>query len=191
MEFSVAQQRTLMDVARAVIRRELGGAADEAALRVEDCRDPVLMQRAGCFVSLHQRADHRLRGCMGRLDARSPLLMVVRDTAASVLEDPRFAGQRLRLEELGSVDMDISILSPLREAESPLDFDLLNEGIYLVFGNRAGCFLPQVARETHWSKEQLLDRLCSEKMGVDPIIWQHPQAKLFKFSSVIVGPEPF
>jgi AMMECR1 domain-containing protein len=51
--------------------------------------------------------------------------------------------------------------------------------------------LPQVARETGWTKEQLLDRLCTEKLGVSAIVWQHPNAKLFKFSSVILGPEAF
>ena len=191
MEFTSEQQGILMNLARAVIRRALGGAVDEAILRVEECRDPVLLQPAGCFVSLHQRADHRLRGCVGRLDARSSLLLAVRDTAGNVLEDPRFTMQRLQLEELPLVDMDISILSPLLPAETPLDFDLLNEGIYLVFGDRAGCFLPQVARETGWTKEQLLDRLCTEKLGVSAIVWQHPNAKLFKFSSVILGPEAF
>jgi len=68
----------------------------------------------------------------------------------------------------------------------------LNEGIYLTFGESgAGCFLPQVARETGWSKEQLLDRLCVEKMGLLASAWHDPRAKLFVFTTLEIGPEPF
>jgi AMMECR1 domain-containing protein len=98
----------------------------------------------------------------------------------------------VRLEELPDLEMDISVLSPLRPAPGPLSFDLLNEGIYLTWGEtRAGCFLPQVARETGWTREQLLARLCVEKMGLPATAWQDPRAKLFTFTTLVIGPEPF
>jgi hypothetical protein len=56
---------------------------------------------------------------------------------------------------------------------------------------RTGCFLPQVARETGWIREQLLSRLCTEKMGLQPEAWKHPGAVLEIFSILVVGPEPF
>ena len=49
----------------------------------------------------------------------------------------------------------------------------------------------QVARETGWSKQQLLDRLCMEKLGLPARAWTLPGAKLQKFSTMLVGPEPF
>ena len=68
----------------------------------------------------------------------------------------------------------------------------MNEGIYLTWGEtRAGCFLPQVAQETGWSKEQLLARLCVEKMGLPPEAWKDLRAKLFVFTTLVIGPEPF
>ena len=106
--------------------------------------------------------------------------------------DPQaYGGDRVRSEELGRIEIEISLLAPLRPAESASDFDLLNDGIYLAVGDRSGLFLPQVARETGWSKEQLLDRLCTEKLGLPARAWTTPQAKLQKFATLLVGPEPF
>ena len=152
----------------------------------------ALSQPAGCFVSLHARGSHELRGCVGRLDAAEPLLAAVRRAAANVLTDPRFADQPVRLAELPDLVIEISVLSPLRPAPAPLAFDLRGEGVYLVWTDgRAGCFLPQVARETGWSKEQLLSRLCVEKMNLPPTAWHDPRAKLLTFTTLVIGPEPF
>jgi AmmeMemoRadiSam system protein A len=149
-----------------------------------------LHQPAGCFVSLHQRHDHALRGCIGRLEANLPLWQAVQQTAGDVLNDPRFTGHRVTADDIANVEMEISVLSPLKPAPTPLDFEPMNEGMYLVLAGRAGCFLPQVARETGWTKEQLLGRLCTEKMGLPPDAWKHPAAKLFTFNVEVVGPEP-
>ena len=35
--------------------------------------DPALAHRAGCFASLHELHTHRLRGCVGQLEARDPI----------------------------------------------------------------------------------------------------------------------
>lgn len=196
MTLSPQQQRALLDVARDAIRRRLTAHPppqdDPACSGPDAAADPSLLQPAGCFVTLHSARTHALRGCVGRLDAADPLIDAVRRAAVSVLSDPRFADDPVRLAELPELEMDISVLSPLRPAPGPLAFDLLNEGIYLTWGEgRAGCFLPQVARETGWTREQLLARLCVEKMGLPPDAWQDPRAKLFVFSTLVIGPEPF
>src|SRR3954452_8811010 len=157
MQLTAEQSGRLLDIARDAIRQSLHG--QPLAELPQD--DPALLQPAGCFVSLHESGTHRLRGCVGRLDASGPLAAVVQQTAVNVLGDPRFTQQPVRIEDLPRLEIDISVLSPLMPAASPLDFDLLNEGISLTISNRAGCFLPQVARETGWNKEQLLDRLCT------------------------------
>jgi AmmeMemoRadiSam system protein A len=197
MLLSPQHRRVLLDAARDTIRKTLRGdapAAGEsvgAAAKPAATADPVLTQPAGCFVTLHRLDTHELRGCVGRLDAVDPLIDAVRRAAAGVLNDPRFADDRVRLEELPRLQIDVSVLSPLRPAASALDFDLHNDGIYLTWGERSGCFLPQVARETGWDKTQLLARLCVEKMGLPPTAWQDPRAKLFHFTTVVIGPEPF
>ena len=197
MVLSPRQQQILMDAARDAIRRKLGGQSRHAPPSQGDQAsaapaDPALLQPAGCFVTLHTLRTHALRGCVGRLDATEPLLAAVRHSAESVLSDPRFADDPVRLDELPDLQLDISVLSPLRPAPGPLAFDPPDEGIYLTWGDgRAGCFLPQVARETGWSKEQLLSRLCVEKMGLPPTAWKDPRAKLFVFTTLEIGPEPF
>jgi AmmeMemoRadiSam system protein A len=191
MFLSPHHQRLLLDAARDTIRTSLRGDAQPPDDDADDLRDPVLAQPAGCFVTLHRLGTHELRGCVGRLDAVDPLLRAVRKAAASVLHDPRFGDNPVRYEELPSLQIDVSVLSPLRPAHDPLDFDLRNEGIYLTWGDRAGCFLPQVARETGWGKEQLLARLCVEKMGLPPIAWKDHRARLYHFTTIEVGPEPF
>ena len=188
MELSSEQRQILLDVARQTIRTALGA---EGAVPPAACDDPVLYQPAGCFVTLHSLANHRLRGCVGRLDSRDELIVAVRLVAGSVLEDPRFASCPVRLDELPELEIEITIIFPLCPAASCLDFDLLNDGIYLMLADRAGCFLPQVARETGWDRQQLLARLCTEKMGLPADAWRHESARLMKFRPLILGPEPF
>lgn len=152
--------------------------------------DLLLLQPAGCFVSLHDAQSHQLRGCIGSLDASRPMLHALIGSAASVLDDPRFARYPVTLVELPLLHLELSILSPLQEVENPVDFDL-SQGIYLTAAGRSGCFLPQVAKETGWGKEQLLARLCTEKMGLPPIAWKMPDAKLRTFEAIVIGPKPF
>jgi AmmeMemoRadiSam system protein A len=188
MELTPAQVDELLTLARLTIVRQLSGE-DVAPIDVEAI-DPGLLQPAGCFVSLHARETHALRGCVGRIESAQPLIHVVRDTALATLNDPRFHRHPVTLMEVPELEMEISVLSPLRPAEHPMDFDLLNHGIVLSIGGRNGVFLPQVARDTGWSREQLLARLCAEKLGMPPTAWQLPQARLHVFSTMILGPTP-
>jgi AmmeMemoRadiSam system protein A len=181
-----SDRRVLMDLVRGEIRHALRGSVTSPQIPHPT---PGLMQPAGCFVSLHEQGSHRLRGCIGKLDATQALLVVAREMATAVLQDPRFVHDRVTFEELGRLQVEISVLAPLRAAADPLDFDLLNDGILLNFEGRSGCFLPQVAQETGWTKEQLLHRLCTEKMGMPGNTWRDPRAQLQVFSTVTIGPQ--
>jgi len=185
MQFSLEQQESLLNIARDAIRRTL---SREPLLppKVE----PGLDVQAGCFVTLHERGTHQLRGCIGRMRSEEPLAQTVQDMAVGVLQDPRFGDWRVQLDDLIHIDIDLSVLSPPVPAKSPLDFEPLENGIYLTIANRTGCFLPQVARETGWTREQLLARLCTEKMGLSPTAWQSG-ARLETFTATIIGPVPF
>ena len=176
----------MLDLARASIKSGLAGDRDSPLPT-----DPDLQQLAGCFVSLHETRGHRLRGCVGRLDAKASLAETVAAMSRAVLEDPRFLTNPVTLGDLFDLDIELSILSPLIPAPSPMDFDLINDGIYLTHGERSGCFLPQVARETGWSRQQLLDRLCMEKLGLPSSTWRHPDTRLYRFTTLLIGPEPF
>jgi AmmeMemoRadiSam system protein A len=183
---SQASRVILLDIARGALLENL--ASDH--VRPVPPPDPELAIPAGCFVSLHERLTHRLRGCVGRLDPQLPLWETVRHTAHDVLHDPRFKMHPVTVDDIPDLELEVSVLSPPREANSPLDFDLLNDGIYLTCAGRAGFFLPQVARETGWTREQLLDRLCTEKLGLPAESWRSEEAKLYTFQVEVVGPEP-
>ncbi len=178
-----------MDLARTVMRHRLEGEGD-AEREIAAPSDPELLQPAGSFVSLHEIKTHRLRGCVGRLDASAPLYESVVHTAASVLKDPRFLDHRVTVGDLPNLLIEISVILPLRTCQAG-DFDLETDGIFLTIGDRSGCFLPQVARETGWGREELLSRLCVEKLGLAGSAWQGAEARFQAFATDLVGPEPF
>jgi uncharacterized protein len=185
VDFTSDQRRTLLNTAAGVIRVCLGGRCGYF-----EAFDDRAMRPAGCFVSLHQKNTHALRGCIGRIGSKDALFPLIRLSSASVLQDPRFADNPVRLDELLSLELELSLLSPFKQRTSPLDFEPVNDGLYLTFAGRSGCFLPQVARQTGWSREQLLDRLCQEKIGVPPQSWRDQRAVLHTFTCLIIGPEP-
>ena len=119
MDFTPEQRGAVLDLARVAIRARLESASDSdlgagAAARPAAGVDPFLLRPAGCFVSLHQLHTHRLRGCVGRLEATGPLVEVVRAVAVNVLDDPRFSGDPVRLGELAGLELEVSVLSPLQ-----------------------------------------------------------------------------
>jgi AmmeMemoRadiSam system protein A len=187
MELSAQDSQYLIKVACFTIRRRLEGGKTPPIV----VSNPAILKPAGCFVSLHGKSTHTLRGCIGRIDASSPLLMVLGNVAWQVITDPRFNANPITLAELPELTIELSILGMLTPRPKPLDFEPLTDGLYLSIGPRAGVFLPQVARDTGWSREQLLDRLCQEKMGLPPRLWQDPAARLFTFPSQTIGPVDF
>jgi AmmeMemoRadiSam system protein A len=185
MHLAPDHQQRLLDLARESIRCAIMRQRIPPLPAIEE-----LLQPAGCFVSLHETRAHRLRGCVGRLDAKAGVAETVCAMAQAVLEDPRFVTDPVTPDELPDLDIELSILSPLRPATDPLEFDLLHDGIYLTHGPASGCFLPQVARETGWGKETLLDRLCTEKLRLPSSAWRDERARLYRFSTLLIGPAP-
>jgi AmmeMemoRadiSam system protein A len=188
VDISPEHQSFLLKTACTTIRRRLEGAA---GIPPATPPSPAVMNPAGCFVSLHTRQPHVLRGCIGRVDCATPLLEALQIASWQVTQDPRFAGNPITLAELPSLLIELSILGPLKPVAHPLEFEPLTDGLYLIVGNRSGVFLPQVARDSGWTRQQLLDRLCSEKLGLPPATWQSDAAKLYLFPTIILGPTGF
>jgi AMMECR1 domain-containing protein len=97
----------------------------------------------------------------------------------------------VRFDELANLEIELSLLTPMQPAATPMDFDPLADGVHLSIEGRSGVFLPQVARDTGWGKEQLLDRLCTEKMRLPAGSWRVAAARLQTFKTIVVGPEAF
>ena len=176
-------RRMLMGLARGSV---------EAAVRGEDppsdaVDHPELQGEQGAFVTL--KTAGTLRGCIGRFTAEQALWKTVREMAvASATEDPRFWGNRLRPAELDALDIEISVLSALERTDAPLELELGVHGIYIRRGGSAGCFLPQVATETGWSKEEFLSHCCAHKAGLPADAWQDPETEVLLFTAEIIPP---
>ncbi|KAB2835382.1 MAG: AMMECR1 domain-containing protein, partial [Candidatus Brocadia sp.] len=84
------------------------------------------------------------------------------------------------------LEIEISVLSPLIRISNPLDFELGKHGIYIKKGFCTGCFLPQVATETGWSKEEFLSYCCSHKAGLPTNAWRQKDIEIYIFTTEII-----
>ena len=144
--------------------------------------DPVLIKEMGAFVTLHKHGE--LRGCIGNLIGQQPLYLTVRDMAVeAAVGDPRFSP--VTLEELKDIEIEISALSPLKRIESADEIKMGIDGVLLRRGFNSGVFLPQVATETGWSKEEFLSQLCSQKAGLPPLAWKDKSTEIYIFTAEV------
>jgi AmmeMemoRadiSam system protein A len=181
--FTPEEQRQLLRIARdsiasAVLGKRMtpGSAAHPQGRLAEHC---------GAFVTL--RLNKQLRGCIGYIEAGMPLAHVVAEVAEkAAMEDPRF--MPLTPEEADQVEMEISVLSPLRLAARPEEVEVGKHGILLQLGENRGLLLPQVATEYHWDRETFLDNT-ARKAGLPRNAWRDPDAKIFLFSAELVKEE--
>lgn len=164
---------TLPALAREAIEERLGGRATSTP------SDPMDEPR-GVFVTLRQRADDDLRGCVGMIEPRLPLPEAVRRAALSAaFEDPRFPP--VSLAELPALAIDVSVLGPLSPS-SPDAVEVGRHGVVVRHQGRSALLLPQVATEQGWDRETLLRQLC-RKAGLPPEAWRDPGCRLFAFET--------
>ncbi len=166
----------LLRMARDAISAELFGTP---ATRAEDDRLANLPS-AGVFVTL--RKNGHLRGCIGTFDESHNLAETVRTMAVAAMKDPRFVHVPIGANELGEIDIEISVLSPLERIRDPLDFQLGSHGIFVRNGSLSGCFLPDVATERGWTRESFLSECCTQKAGLDPLAWRSPSTEVYTFT---------
>jgi AmmeMemoRadiSam system protein A len=149
-----------------------------APLRLEDF-PPKLRQPGVTFVTL--TINHKLRGCVGALEAYQPLIEDVREHAlAAALNDFRFPP--VTPDELENILIEISRLT----APQPLEYngpdDLLNkmrpgiDGVVLKDGSRRSTFLPQVWQKLP-SPVTFLEHLC-QKMGAPADLWRQQKLEV-------------
>ena len=131
----------------------------------------------------------QLRGCIGQFTADKPLIeMVCQMAVSSSMHDPRFGGDRITADELGQLDIEISVLSPMVKTDDPLSLRLGVDGIYITDGRVSGCFLPQVATETGWNEEDFLTFCCTHKAGLAPDAWKtDPGVEVYLFTADVFG----
>jgi len=150
--------------------------------------DPLLLTEMGAFVTLHEHGQ--LRGCIGNLIGQQPFYLTVRDMAVeAAVGDPRF--QPVRLEELKDIEIEISALSPLKRVESTDEIIMGVHGVLIRRGFNSGVFLPQVATETGWSKEEFLSELCSQKAGLPALAWKDKSTEIYIFTAEVFSEKSY
>ena len=170
----------------------LARAAVASALRAQAPPRPqtahaILDEPRGAFVTLKKRG--MLRGCIGRVDAEWPLWeTVVRMARAAAFDDPRFPA--LEAAELDEVEFEISVMSPLHEVASGLEVEPGRHGVMLSLRGHRALFLPQVATEQGWNREEFALHTC-RKAGLPPEALEDPETRMEIFTASIFSEEDF
>ncbi len=170
-------KRMLKDIALQSITDSLDGKRINSSLYTQNA---TLKQQCGAFVSLHKHG--RLRGCIGHFGEDYPLHEIVAEMArAAAFEDPRF--MPVTKDELDDIDIEISVLTPMRRIKSLDEFELRRHGIYIKKGHRSGTFLPQVADEVNWTKEEFVGHCSQDKAGLGWDGWR--DAELYVYEAIV------
>ena len=177
------QKQTLLKVACDTVEAVITAGGP---IQKPESDDPELNAHCGCFVTL--KNAEKLRGCIGQFTSEKPLIeLVVEMAKASSTGDPRFFGDPITAGELEQLDIEISVLSPLQRTDEPLSLRLGIDGIYIKKGYTSGCFLPQVATEAGWTKEEFLSYCCAHKAGLSPDAWKEPDTEVYLFTAEVFG----
>jgi MEMO1 family protein len=146
---------------------------------------PALSPWRATFVTLTE--NERLRGCIGSLEPRRPLIEdALANTAQAAFADPRFPP--LKESELTGLRLDVSILSHPRPIPAGSESDLAaalepdRDGLILSVGKRRALFLPSVWR--HLPDARAFVRNLMAKAGFESNRWPEGlQARRFRVES--------
>ncbi|MEJ2634591.1 MAG: TIGR00296 family protein [Calditrichia bacterium] len=87
-------------------------------------------------------------------------------------------------KEIPDLEIEISVLSPLKKIEDTKEIVIGTHGIIIQKGMRRGLLLPQVATEWNWDREEFLRQTCF-KAGLMADAWREPETEIFIFSAEI------
>ena len=144
--------------------------------------DPALDRKSGAFVTLKKSGE--LRGCIGHMSEDLPLCQVVGYCALqSAFNDRRFSP--LEPEELAAVEIEISVLTPYKRINGYQEIEIGRDGVLMEKDGRSAVFLPSVAVEQGWSRDEMLEQL-SLKAGLPRDAWKK-SAVFHTFQATVFG----
>jgi AmmeMemoRadiSam system protein B/AmmeMemoRadiSam system protein A len=177
-ELTGSDKKTLLGIARNTIEQYVNNR-NIPKIDTEGFSRSLLTQ-TGAFVTIHK--EGKLRGCIGRFEPDIQLYKVVQEVAvSSATRDFRF--NPVTPEELDDIDIEISVLTPLRKINSADEIRLGTHGIYIKKGHNSGTFLPQVATQTGWNLEEFLGHCSRDKAGIGWDGWK--DAELYVYEALI------
>lgn len=179
---SLKQQQRLLEIAKQAVETYV---KKEKTIKIEE-DDKSLNEPSGVFVTLKKNGE--LRGCIGMFQPETPLYKNVIEMAiAAATQDPRF--NFVKEDELKDLEYEISVLSPLKKVDSYKDVEIGKHGVQIKKGLRSGVFLPQVAIENNWDRDEFLSILCSQKAGLLSDCWKDNETEIYVFTAQIFGDE--
>ncbi|MGH4037045.1 MAG: AmmeMemoRadiSam system protein A [Sphaerochaeta sp.] len=168
------EKKTLIELAKNTIAKSLN-------LPHKEIDASQYTERRGAFVTLSK--EGKLRGCIGYIVAVEPLNKQIQRLALeAAYDDPRFT--KLQKEEFSKLEIEISVLSVPKIIHSLSEFQLSRDGIILTVGPNRAVFLPQVADETGWNKDEMLSAL-SRKAGLNPNAYKQSDAQFMTFTAEV------
>jgi len=178
------QQRTLLDLARTQVEMLIRSGKLLRVPKDDPRLDDALRAHGAAFVTL--RKGGMLRGCIGSVLPHEPLYENIVHNAVQACRDPRFEGFRIQPDELGQVEIEISVLGPPTPVRGPDDVQVGRDGVILTLGGHRGLFLPQVPVEQGWDRQTYLQQL-GRKAGLDTDAYKDPRAILETFTAHVFG----
>jgi MEMO1 family protein len=138
-----------------------------------------IKRKVGAFVTLKKRG--MLRGCIGYITGLRPINdalydVVIDNTINAASKDNRFAP--VQVDELDDIDIEISVLTPLRPITSVSEIIVGTHGLYIEWGPHRGVLLPQVPVEQGWNRAEYLEGIC-RKARLPANGWQTAKMKVF------------
>jgi AmmeMemoRadiSam system protein A len=172
-QFTKEQGNALVALARKTIQENLGVQIPVNPKLTTDLADDALKFKTGTFVTL--TIGGRLRGCIGSLEGREPMVDGVKHNAVNAaFHDPRFPA--LTKKELDKIHIEVSVLTDPKPLAYTDAKDLLKklrpgiDGVIIAQGYASATFLPQVWEQLP-DKEEFLAHLCM-KAGLSSDAWK-------------------
>ena len=173
-------KKVMFNIVRNSIESKLSGVP----WQLPDLLSEMLNKKCGVFVTLH--LNEKLRGCIGTFRQDRELARNIQEMAiAAAFNDPRF--EPLTKEEYKSIELEISVLTPMQKINSVEEIELGKHGIYIKRGNMSGTFLPQVATETGWSLEEFLGHCSRDKAGIGWEGWKNKETEIYIYEAIILN----
>ncbi len=179
-------QKILIELARQSINYGFSHPKNSLPINVKQY-SKTLQQTLACFVTLEK--NNQLRGCIGTLTARSPLVQEVVDSAFSAaFLDHRFT--KVIPAELPLLKIHISVLTTPKPMQFTSEQDLLNQlrpnidGLILKVGNNTGTFLPSVWEQLP-TPQQFLQHL-KNKAGLPMDYWSN-KVEMYRYETEMFG----
>lgn len=192
---SSEEKHLLLHLARRSLEAAVRKGSFDDQVKQQFQKTASLERKAGAFVTLKcgMSDDGRctargrdLRGCIGTIEPVDSVFDVVaRRAASAALEDTRFP-HPVSVQELSLVSIEISVLTPPVQVNSPDDIVIGKHGIVLTSGSHRATFLPQVAPEQGWNRDVTLRHL-ARKAGLPENGWKTATFQVYE--AIVFGEE--